>query len=392
MNSPPFDLHIQNYTLPEIEKLFGLHSDQQYKREEIERKEYRLREQLLQSGHVPKQFKGDLISFLREARQWLTEERVVPIPPGTTLFEPLDKSHVPPLAPIPSRNQEINVRQDTPFVYTQPSQYFQGIVNPLDKRIIVKTLAIDTKFRPNATTTSSTDFHFVLPDRFTKVVSMQLTALEIPQTYYNVSNEYGNSFFTVTIETTIVTIVVPDGYYTSQGLIDTIQLQATESGLFTCTLDGTSKKVTLQTNLTTMTLDFGLNQPNHIPHLGWMMGFTQQFYSASSTYVSEMPIQVDTISYAYLSVDDYNNNMNNGFTSAFTESVLNTSILARVSLVHSNTYTMIVKEETPLEREYFGPVDIQKLHIRLFDSWGRILNLNQRDFSFCLTMKMLYDL
>ena len=43
-------------------------------------------------------------------------------------------------------------------------------------------------------------------------------------------------------------------------------------------------------------------------------------------------------------------------------------------------------------REYFGPVDIQKLRIRLFDEHGRILQMNNANYSFCLNLKILYDL
>jgi len=43
-------------------------------------------------------------------------------------------------------------------------------------------------------------------------------------------------------------------------------------------------------------------------------------------------------------------------------------------------------------RRYFGPVDIQRLRIRLFDDKGRILPMNNSNFSFCLNLKMLYDL
>ena len=38
-------------------------------------------------------------------------------------------------------------------------------------------------------------------------------------------------------------------------------------------------------------------------------------------------------------------------------------------------------------RQYFGPVDIQKLQIQLLDEYGRILNLNNMDYSFCLTFQ-----
>jgi hypothetical protein len=43
-------------------------------------------------------------------------------------------------------------------------------------------------------------------------------------------------------------------------------------------------------------------------------------------------------------------------------------------------------------RKYFGPVDIQRLKIQIVDEYGKILNMNNSNFSFCLNLKMLYDL
>jgi len=42
-------------------------------------------------------------------------------------------------------------------------------------------------------------------------------------------------------------------------------------------------------------------------------------------------------------------------------------------------------------RKYFGPVDIQRLHIQVFDDHGRQLDITN-NYSFVLTFKMLYDL
>ena len=43
-------------------------------------------------------------------------------------------------------------------------------------------------------------------------------------------------------------------------------------------------------------------------------------------------------------------------------------------------------------RRYFGPVDLQRLHIRLLDEHGRVLQMNNANFSFCINLKTAYDL
>jgi hypothetical protein len=415
ISNPAFDLEISHYTLQEIERFFNLKQDRQYKREDITEKKYRIREQLLESGHVPNRLKRDLIDFLDKAEKWIVEQRTIPTPPGTTLPKNvrLDNVDLPKSAEAMPRENEINVRPTTQFIYTNPSPFFPGIINPLDKRVITKMLAIDTKFRHNYAHTMSTDFQLQLPDRFTKVVSMQLTSIEIPKTYYNISASYRNNFFFMSVgvganDYNANIFILPDGNYTAGTLMDAINAELVYmGGLFQYvyfSLDEMTKKVAVTTNNPTLSF-VDLNFKSDIDgnddgspiyqKLGWVLGFTECRYEGCLNYLSDAPIQVDNISYFYLAIDDYNNNVNNGFISAFQDSILNANILARISGCNNEKESMIVKNDMNLitqPREYFGPVDIQKMQIRIYDSFGRILNLNNRDFSFCLIIKMLYDL
>jgi len=63
--------------------------------------------------------------------------------------------------------------------------------------------------------------------------------------------------------------------------------------------------------------------------------------------------------------------------------------------VKSDYFTLITDNNLKIvtePREYFGPVDIQRLHIRLLDDHGRVLDMNNTNYSFCLTFKMVYNL
>ena len=74
--------------------------------------------------------------------------------------------------------------------------------------------------------------------------------------------------------------------------------------------------------------------------------------------------------------------------------ILNKNILARIS-IQGSVFNYLSKDNFNListPRQYFGPVDIQKLQIQLLDEYGRILNLNNMDYSFCLTFQTIYDL
>ena len=111
---------------------------------------------------------------------------------------------------------------------------------------------------------------------------------------------------------------------------------------------------------------------------GWTLGFRNGIYTGSLNYVSEGVVELTGPRYIYLVVDDYNNNVNNSFISAFNSSILNKNILARISL-QANNFNVLQQNNlgvltTP--REYFGPVNLQTMNVQLLDEYGRIVDLN----------------
>ena len=142
------DLDISNYTILDIEKFFKLKPKSNYTAADIELKEYQIREQLLKSGHINKRFKTDLIEFLTKAKQWLTlvkcnitslENKPTSIPKDYKL----DKLDTPLSKEAPSRTDELITRPERQFIYSNPSEFFPGTLNPLNTRVITKTLNID---------------------------------------------------------------------------------------------------------------------------------------------------------------------------------------------------------------------------------------------------------
>ena len=42
-------------------------------------------------------------------------------------------------------------------------------------------------------------------------------------------------------------------------------------------------------------------------------------------------------------------------------------------------------------RRFDGPINLKKIHIRLLDQFGDIVNLNKMDFSFTIDLEILYE-
>jgi len=450
------DLNINNYTTKDLENFFKF-QPKKYSFIDIEKREYEIREQLLSSGHINKKLKRDLIEFLKQAKDRLIE-RLPQIPQPTTISKNaiLDRDQLPRSAELEtSRTPLIIERPPTNYINVQTSEYFQGTMNPLNKRTITKYITVDTRFRDRFYQTSSSNFMINLPTRINKVVSMQLTSLELPKNFYSICGSYGNNFFYMQVFQLINgvgyeadrTIVIPDGNYTAQGLIDQINYILSPSGpddndiftyiqfiLTTCS-DGTgSNRVFVQpnpqyptkiTNIQEIVLNFGLDynqqmnadlseitteqcneeimktfdktkKVNYITSkLGWNLGFIKTLYYGSISYVGEKPIEPNSIKYIYLAVDDFNKSVNTNFMTAFEKNGLKPNILARITMHGTGYENTIINDEYKIitePRAYFGPVDIQKFKINLFDDHGRTLNMNYSDYSFCLKMNVLYDL
>lgn len=434
------DLNINNYNINDLEKFFRLKPNSKYSASDIELKEYELREQLLKSGHINKRFKRDLIEFLTIAKEWIIFVKCrSKNPPSQPTTIPknwkLDNVDTPLSKELPSRNEELINRKETQYIYTNNSEFFPGTINPLNTRIITKCLNIDTRYRENLYTTQSSDFTMQLPMKLSKVVSMQLASIELPVSFYSISSSLGNNFLHISINYNSfdliekgiienINIVVPDGNYNANDFIDTINkilcpLTDENTPLYPekissyiqlsldLTLSGSGTgKVTIQaigdktSFINYFNIDFTkdiVGNPDTIKlssKIGWNLGFIKPTYNFSKSYVSDTVIEPGNIRYLYLSIDDFNNSSNSHFLSVYNNSIMNPNILARISLKGSY-FSLIMENDYNIVSEpriYFGPVDIQRLRIRLFDEIGRIIPMNNSNFSFCLNFKTIYDL
>ena len=424
------DLDIRNYSIKDLEKFFHLKSG--YDVSEIEYKEAEMREVLLKSGHVKKQFKGDLIEFLTKSKEWLIFVKCGPAKKPTSLpVEPrLDKTEYKEADA--KRENELITKPHEPYINTFATEYHVGSLNPLVTRTIKKCLTIDTRFRDNFYNTQSSDFTFQLPLKISKVVSMQMSALEIPIAFYGISKHYGNSHIWIEIEydvsgtnfTTSRVFQIKDGNYNSSDFIAALNAEISPKNL-----DGTlvypnsmysyiefslnisqngsgDGKVTMNPvgdkgdQIRRIKMDFSRDINGNIDNseisskIGWNLGFTYRVYDGDVTYIADTIIEPATIRYIYLAVDDFNNSSNNHFITAFNQSILNPNILARISL-RGNYFGILMENDLNIltePRKYFGPVDIQRLRVRLYDDFGRILDMNNANYSFCLVFTILYDI
>jgi len=451
-----FDLNIENYTRNELIEMFELPSN--FDKESIELNEGKLIGNIINNIQINNDTKIKTINFISKAKNMLlngnnsktkTKQKIT----ATNNIQNTNGMVGTPLAEItkeevqeevqgkmhdffdrldnykfrttmledPSEHM-IQTRPKSQYVYSYPNDYYTGVINPLKKLTIKKNLNIDSRFRDNYYSTSSSNFNINLPLNIENVLELRLNSIEIPTTFYAISKQYGNNFFTITValndgsvSTTVITI--PSGNYIQSAIMDIINTQLSLAGVpfsyisfiinLTGTLTGTGQTmvgtnpaVVGSNTVTYFELNFqadrnGLEDRNTpLPlKFGWILGFRNGVYTGNLNYVSEGVVDLSGPKYIYLVIDDYNNNVVNRFYSAFSSSILNKNILARISL--SPTYFSILNLDNlnlvTSAREYLGPVNLQTMNIQLLDEYGRIVDLNNMDFSFNLLMTTVYD-
>jgi hypothetical protein len=313
------------------------------------------------------------------------------------------------------------------------------------RKTITKTVCIDSLFRDNYNETISSDFMCTLPQSIHNVTSMRLVMSEIPYTWYTFSEAAKNNSFTVKIFNFNVTdssfqtfkITIPDGNYLSDDLettinnmflnigngLDLLLFKILErSGKCCFRLRNNNDIIPLQEILQlyedTITDDFyyelyfhleNPTQPLH-KNAGWALGFTYdsyKVYSGDITNYSDSNIATlkyyyyiegestygnGRLNYFFIDVDDYNNHFTSDtIVSKLNSAYLGKNILARIS-VDNGANAIITTDNSGAikkQRDYHSPVTINKLHVRLLDKYGQLLQLNNNDYSLVFEMDVL---
>jgi len=293
-------------------------------------------------------------------------------------------------------------------VESYPVNVKSGLINPLTIKTLKKVLNIDTRFRDNYENSSSTDFVINLPTAFKKVLSLQVISYQLPYTIYCISKKMGSHSFYVDSSL----IEINDGAYDENSLVREINSKLpSDISLVYNSLSAKFSFTSLNNKVFSLKFDYiendsmnyniATNIDKNQLTLGWIMGFRNNRiikngkqitikYEGSKSYESEYCYDGGlTKKYYLLSVNDYQNNHNNVFVSAFKyQTLTDNNILCKMT----NSKEDGTKRLLYPKRIYFGPTNINKLHIKIYDEYGRILDVNNGDLTIEIECEVLYDL
>jgi chitodextrinase len=314
------------------------------------------------------------------------------------------------------------------------------------EREVVQSLNVDSLFRKQYMTSNANEFTIEFPTSIKNVIRMKLSSVELPNTWYaftdkNNTFEIGISYDNSDVSTN--TIAIPEGNYSSLDFSEQLNTylnnqpantylehlmfevdEFSSKGRFrfktydeaqniynipsvmndnTITNDATYQSVIL--TKIRYSLKFALNtqicnDTQMYESVGWTLGYRKTEYDFidyfssmtkwNTTYhgvvEAEGVFGSNKLNYLYLSVDDYVNKSKEGvLTINNSRTHLSKNILARITVKYGSFYVNLDGDDDVVRhRDYYGPVTIEKLHVKLLDKYGNLVNLNGSDFSFIL--------
>jgi hypothetical protein len=446
-----FDFNIQNYSLSEMEDLLGLASKKGikggkgYTPDNVASCKQRLLMKLASAGKQDKK----MIDFLDAVHKCIlsklsklddrshgnaAEPRFYS--PVTSFQQntiiPGSKADGHFVIPDPYRMYDPDKYNDLGGLVVGQSGAPPGTINPVKYSTVAISVNIDSRFRPNYFSTKSTDLQITLPEKIHNIINYRVGSFEIPfYAIYSISELNGNNAIQIQwstsagVYTNTFTIVIPDGnYYTTanttnvtasasiETTINTILNSNTGflSGLLYFYIDQVSGKgVFAQPSSAANAIYFKvvsnvrsngvLNyEAPLISFLGWQLGFRNaenisKNGGASSwgSVVSEALVAIRATNYIFISIDDYNNSVNDYYSAVFSESYAIKNIITRVNVGFLQDVNEASSIQLNRQRCFFGPVNIQKLRITLYDNFGRIVDLNNMDWNIELIFECVYD-
>ena len=421
-----FDLDTQNYNKEDYFDIFDLDKNMNITKSTVETK-YKNLLNNIQNGNLEEEDQTKMQKFLNKCKQNLLKI----IEKEATKYKLIDSDFTPDL----NKSETFNVNSNF-IIKKSPNPEHTGKLNPFSKTSTSQLLNINTRFRKSYYDTLPTDFILDLPQEFKNVISITVVNVQIPNSNYTFSSKLGSNEFSIElydiskgdqsiINTDKKIIKVTNGIYTGGILADYLNTYVfSDSSLnrIGCKYDDITRKFRFFRDYRTQAdgglpadvsfnycfnIDWRLQEDFGRPiqlNMGWILGYRQQYYNKDDDYTDVSGVSYEKQEgynpeavydnlgsrYFILCIDDFNKNYSNTLTSPFQESVFtDQNAIAKVP----NNPNLINFDDIFYQsrRSYFGPVNIKKLHIKLMDEMGRIVDLNNNDFSFSLQIEQLYD-
>ena len=175
---------------------------------------------------------------------------------------------------------------------------------------------------------TSTNYTVNLNEQLTNVVDITVDTVEIPNSWYVFSNDYGTNHFQIIKNNNYIPITIQEGNYTETELINNLNTACSAYDL-NFSYSSISNKITIVNNHTTQDISLnwyvqtatsacgasGIGSGSKIDYnLGWLLGFrtkSVEILSSGGSKTGTAPLDLHGPKYFLITLDDFNNNKPN---------------------------------------------------------------------------------
>jgi hypothetical protein len=433
-----FDLDVNNYTMEDLLSFFKLENT--FSIEDLFKKEEDLAIEILSVNNkkYDSKYKFDIINFIKSAKEILKSyhdelQSVKEIEKNVQRFVNKDKD--------PRVGKIIN-----PFGAHQALENSiipKDSINGYNYDVTTSIYVFNTAARNDYFNTLPSSCTFDLPIKWKDVISISLSSASIPNVMYAFNDEGGTNQIYIEEDGTGLSglVTLPEGNYTAydipipqiiplteasfpEALAKAINTKLGSGNRFKVSISLSNRKTTISNttntfrmNLlmrdtdrcspfsSTIFIDYG---PDYVPDktkvplysylqtMGFLMGYRELEYIGKSSYISESIFTNVYSTYLFFVLEDYTGSKTSSNTYGMLGAggVLDNNILAIIPLnsglfatTFDNNSNFIFKK-----RDYFGPVDLSRITIRLVNQRGNPVNLHDTDWNFSLQVKTIYNL
>lgn len=445
-----FDLDINNYTTDDLIKFFRLNNN--YSLNDLITKEVELATEILSvdNSKYNSKYKFDIINFIKSAKEVLMTfyDDIQNIKKMNEIKLKYEKQSVENMNAYKNKYLDPNVGQIINPLASHPALNVN--INPNNSidgynyNANTSVYVFNTAARNDFFSTQSSSATFDLPIVWKNVIQITLSSANIPNVMYAFNTEAGTNQIYIKEEDTGLSgiVSIPEGNYvpyTITGLLSVLpityasfpdvlaaKINSTLGTVdrFSVTFDPANYSMTISnskhnfsintiiknptdlcgpySNLfvdnsinTNITNKSSINVVTYVQTLGYLMGYREIFYSGSKSYTTESVFSNTYSNYLYFTLEDYTGSQPSSNTYGIVgQGILSQNILGVIP-ISSGVFTTTFDNNANFiykKREYYGPVDISRISIKILNQKGNLVNLHGTDFSFALQVKSIYDL
>jgi hypothetical protein len=434
-----FDLDVNNYTMEDLLSFFKLENT--FSIEDLFKKEEELATEILSvnSKKFDSKYKFDIINFIKSAKEILKSfhndmQSTKEMKKNTERFMGAGKD--------PRVGKIIN-----PFGAHQALENNiipKDSINGYNYDITTSVYVFNTAARNDYFTTLSSNCTFDLPIKWKDVISISLTSASVPNVMYAFNEESGTNQIFIEEDGTGLSglVTLPQGNYTPydipvppllplteasfpEALANAINTTLGSGNRFKVSISLSTRKTTISNTTNTFRMNLLMRSsvdkcspfasniyidygPNYVPDktqiplysylqtMGFLMGYRELEYTNKLSYTSESIFTNTYSTYLYFVLEDYTGSQTSSNTYGILGSggILDSNILAIIPL-NSGLFTTTFDNNSNFifkKRDYFGPVDISRIVIKLLNQRGNLVNLHDTDWNFSFQVKTIYNL